>query len=87
MFSTSQGKSKSEFHWELQRRLEENKRLYREHSPFVVFDSPFGKFVASHLGTNPWRVLIPVSFLFILMLRIVFGAHFSEFVLRILGGR
>lgn len=76
-----------DFSKELRRRLEENRRLYGERSPFVIFDSPFGKFVASHLGVNPWKVLIPASFIVVFLLRVVFGSHFSELVLRVLGGR
>ena len=79
--------SMQDFYKELRRRLEENKRLYKEGSPFVVFDSPFGKFVASHLGANPWKVLIPVSALVVLILRLLWGRNFSELVLRILGGK
>lgn len=80
-------KRPDDFGAELRRRLEENKRLYRGGTPFVIFDSPFGRFVASYLGVNPWKVLIPVSFVTVLLIRAVVGMRFPEFVLRILGGR
>lgn len=84
--SKSKGKSEGDFYSELQRRLEENKRLYRGDFPFVVFDSPLGKFVASYLGVNPWKVLIPIAAVVVLFLRLLFGLPFTEFVLRVLGG-
>ena len=76
----------SDFYSDLRRRLEENRKLYRDGSPFVVFNTPFGKFVASYLGVNPWKVLVPLSFLVVIGLRLIIGAGFSEIVLRILGG-
>ncbi len=75
-----------DFYSQLQHRLDENKRLYREGSPFVVFDTRFGRFVASRLGVNPWKVLIPVSAIGVLALRLFLGPQFSESVLRVLGG-
>lgn len=71
---------------ELRRRLEENRRLYRHESPFSVLDTPWARFVAPWLGTNPWKVMVPAAFLLTLVLRLVFGRAFSEVVLRVLGG-
>jgi hypothetical protein len=82
----SNSRSKSNFYKELQRRLEENKRLYRGDSPFVVFDSVLGKFVASYLGVNPWKVLIPFSLVIVIFFRFFLGRTFSELVLKVLGG-
>jgi hypothetical protein len=78
--------SKSSFYLELQRRVEENKRLYRGDFPFVVFDSSFGKFVASRLGVNPWKVIVSVSALLVILVRLILGPGFSDMVLRVLGG-
>jgi hypothetical protein len=77
---------KGNFYEELRRRLEENQRLYRGDFPFVVFDTPFGKFVASYLGVNPWKVLMPISFVVVVFFRVLLGRAFSELVLRVLGG-
>lgn len=76
---------RGDFYSELQRRLEENRKLYRE-TPFVVFEGSFAKFVASNLGVNPWKILVPVSALSVLFLRLVLGERFSDIVLRVLGG-
>lgn len=77
---------KSDLYFELQKRLEENKQLYRESSVFSVLDSSMMRFVASHLGVNPWKVLVPASLLISLFLRLIMGGIYSEIVLRILGG-
>lgn len=77
---------KSEFYEELKRRLEENKRLYKQPSVFTTFDSHLARFVAAYLGVNPWRVLVPLSLLLSLFLRIILGRGYSELVLRVLGG-
>ena len=74
------------FQLELKQRLEENRKLYREPSVFGALDNPVVRFVASYLGVNPWKVLVPVAFLLSLLLRIVFGRGFSEYILIILGG-
>lgn len=76
-----------EFFEELQRRLDENRRLYRDDSPFSVLDVPWARFLAPLLGVNPWKVMVPAAFLIALFLRLVFGQAFSEAVLRVLGGR
>jgi hypothetical protein len=74
------------FYSELARRLQENKRLYREDSPFSKLDTPVMRFVASYLGVNPWKVLVPTAITVVMILRLIFGSKFSEIVLRVLGG-
>lgn len=79
-------RGRGSFYAQLQWRLEENKKLYKEPRSFVVLDSSFGKFVASQLGVNPWKVLVPVAAAVALILRLIFGREFSDFILRVLGG-
>ena len=74
------------FFGELRRRLKENRRLYRDESPFSVLDTPWARFVAPWLGTNPWKVMVPTALILTLVLRLIFGREFSEAVLRVLGG-
>ena len=78
---------KSTFYGELIKRLEENKILYKEASVFTVFNSPFARFAAGYLGVNPWKVIIPISLLITMVLRMVLGLAYSEFILRVMGGR
>jgi len=75
-----------DFFEELKRRLEENRRLYREGSPFRILDTPWARFTAAFLGVNPWKVMVPVALLLTLGLRLIFGRAFSELVLKVLGG-
>lgn len=77
---------RTDFYSELRWRLKENKKLYEQPSAFVIFDSAFGKFIASHLGVNPWKVLIPIAFVVVVFCRFLVGRYFSELVLRVLGG-
>lgn len=73
------------FYSELEKRLHENRRLYRGFG-FGVLDSGWMRFVASYLGVNPWKVFIPVAMTGALIGRLVFGRAFTEYVLRLLGG-
>jgi hypothetical protein len=75
------------FYRELERKLAENKKLYGRTSVFHAMDNPLGRFIASYLGTNPWKVIIPASLLVSVFLRLVLGRQYSELVLRALGGR
>src|SRR3972149_10652422 len=63
---------------ELRRRLVGKRRLYRDESPFSVLDTPWARFVAPWLGTNPWKVMVPTALLLTLVLRLIFGREFSE---------
>lgn len=76
----------SEFNWQLRQRLEENRKLYQSGPQLHIPDTVFARFVASYLGVNPWKVILPGSFFLALILRLVFGAGFSESVLGVLGG-
>lgn len=78
---------RNDYYGELKRRLEENKKLYRETSVFTSFDSQFARFIASYLGVNPWRILVPISLLFSILIRLIFGKGYSEFVLAVFGGK
>jgi len=42
--------------------------------------------VGDWLTVNPWRVLVPVSIIFYVVLRFALGATFRELVLVIFGG-
>lgn len=70
----------------LQKRLEENKKLYGDPG-FLVLDNPLMRFAASYLGVNPWKILVPAAFVLTLAMRLILGPAYSETVLRILGGR
>lgn len=73
-----------DFSDELQRRLDENRKLYGG-SEKKVYD-PVLQLVAGSLGVNPWKVIVPVSIFIVLFLRVFLGPGFSEAVLRVLGG-
>ncbi len=81
----SRQRSEKEFYRELQRRIGENKQLYSE-SSFHLPDSSCMRFVATYLGVNPWKVIIPVAGIIVLLFRVVLGTSFAEFILDILGG-
>lgn len=38
------------------------------------------------MGFNPWRLIVPVSFLLYVLLRVFAGVYFRELVLGIFGG-
>lgn len=82
----SKQRSERAFYRELQHRIRENKRLYRD-SSFQLPDSDFMRFTVTYLGFNPWKVIVPVSAVMVLVLRLLFGVSFSEFILDILGGK
>ena len=75
------------FYKELEKKLAENRKLYAKTSIFQAMDNPLGRFIASYLGTNPWKVIVPASLLVSIFLRLVLGRKYSELVLRALGGK
>lgn len=77
-------KRKWDFSGALLSRLDENRKLYEEQ--LGVSETRGFKFVASSMGVNPWRVIMPVSFGLILLLRLLLGRGFVELVLRVSGG-
>ena len=52
--------SQKDFFSELQKRLDENKRLYKTSSP--LHQSELMRFTASYLGVNPWKVMVACGF-------------------------
>lgn len=74
------------FYKELEKRLAENRKIYGKPSFFRIIDNPLGRFIASYLGSNPWKVMVPVSLFLSIFLRLVLGRQYSELVLRVLGG-
>lgn len=53
----------------------------------VIKDMPFPKVFAAAsvwLGVHPWRFLIPLSFLISLLLKLIFGTSYVNFVLSII---
>lgn len=75
---------RDDLYLELRKRLQENRKLYKgaEYSS----KSRAMRFVASYLGVNPWKVLVPVSLVVVVFMRVLLGKGFSELVLRVLGG-
>jgi hypothetical protein len=41
--------------------------------------------VSFWLGNHPWRILIPLAFIFTLIFHYSFGARYDEFILKIFG--
>jgi hypothetical protein len=37
------------------------------------------------LGNHPWRILIPIAFMFTILLHSLFGKTYDEFILKIFG--
>lgn len=70
-----------EFITELQRRAKEQEA--------VIKDMPFPKVFGAAsvwLGIHPWRFLIPLAFFISIILRLIFGPLYTDFVLSILRG-
>jgi len=41
--------------------------------------------ISSWLGEHPWKILIPIAFIFTLILRSLFEKTYDEFILKIFG--
>lgn len=68
----------NEFLLELERRARENERLIKKSSVAFILSSWFGE--------HPWRILIPIAFLFSIFSRVIFGKTYFESILWIFGG-
>lgn len=68
----------NEFLLELEKRALENERLIKKSSIAFALSLWFGE--------HPWRILIPLAFLFSLILRIATGRAYFELILWIFGG-
>ena len=71
--------NESEFITELQKRAKEQELVIKA----MPFPKVFGA-ASVWLGVHPWRFLIPLAFFISLMLRLIFGTSYVNFVLSIL---
>ncbi|MDO8621453.1 MAG: hypothetical protein Q7R31_04220 [Candidatus Levybacteria bacterium] len=69
-----------EFLKTLEERAQEQEKILRSMFLPKVFLS-----VSSWLGNHPWRILIPLSIIFTLILHFILGKNYSEFILKIFG--
>jgi len=70
-----------EFLLKLQKRAKEQEKLVNS----TIFPSMF-KTVTFWLGSHPWRILIPLAFIFTLIFHGIIGKPYDDLVLRIFGG-
>jgi hypothetical protein len=77
--NSSRGEAK--FLRELENRAHEQRKLVG-----TEILPPWAIGVGEWLVINPWRVLIPFSFVLYLLLRLAGGAYFRDFVLGLFGG-
>ncbi len=70
-----------EFITELQKRAKEQELVIKA----MPFPKVFGA-ASVWLGVHPWRFLIPLAFLISIILRLIFGPFYTDFVLSILRG-
>lgn len=64
------------------KRLQDRAREQEE----IIHKSPFPKifmFVSIWLGKHPWRIIIPLSILITIILRLIFGIDYIDFILSI----
>lgn len=67
-----------EFLLTLQERAREQERAMKA----VPFPTVFS-FVATWLSHHPWRYLIPLAFLVSLLLRLIAGSSYTDFILKL----
>ena len=70
-----------EFLTTLQQRAKEQEKLMND----MVFPKVF-KTVSFWFGNHPWRILIPLAFIFSLTLHGFIGKPYDDLILRIFGG-
>lgn len=68
----------SDFLLELERRARENESLIKKSGTAFMLSLWFGE--------HPWRILIPLAFLFSIFSRVIFGKTYFEGVLFLFGG-
>jgi hypothetical protein len=70
-----------EFLQKLQQRAKEQEKIIND----MVFPGIFTT-VSIWLGNHPWRILIPLAFIFSLIFHAVIGKPYDNLILRIFGG-
>ena len=65
----------------LQQRAKEQEKLMND----TVFPRVF-KAVSFWFGNHPWRILIPLAFIFSIILQGIIGNAYDNLILRIFGG-
>lgn len=71
-----------EFLRKLQERAREQEKLIND----MVFPGLF-KATSIWLGNHPWRLLIPLAFIFTLIFHFTMGVPYDNLILRIFGGK
>jgi hypothetical protein len=69
-----------EFIKTLQERSKEQEKLITSMPLPKVFSS-----VSLWFGNHPWRILIPLSIIITIILHLIFGIRYDEFILKIFG--
>ena len=70
-----------EFLTSLQQRAKEQEKLMND----MIFPGVF-KTVSFWLGNHPWRILIPLAFIFSTLLHGLIGKAYDNLILQIFGG-
>ena len=73
--------SENDFLYKLQQRAREHDQLMRRVPSPIFFN-----WMASRLGENPYRIIIPLAFFLSLMLQLFFGKAYDDSILKIFGG-
>lgn len=74
-------KAENKFIAELEQRAKEQHRLVE-----TEMIPGWAKGLGGWLAVNPWRVLVPSSAILYLVLRILIGTSYREFILGLFGG-
>jgi hypothetical protein len=74
-------KSERSFIQELEQKAKEQQKLAN-----TEMIPEWAKGVGDWLVVNPWRVLIPVAGMSYLVIRMIYGLEFREFILGLFGG-
>jgi hypothetical protein len=72
--------NEQQFLKKLQERAQEQEKIIKGMFLPKLFAS-----ISFWLGNHPWRILIPLAFIFTLIFHGVFGTRYDEFVLKIFG--
>ena len=71
----------SSFIAELEKRAESQKKLVNTE---IIPDWARG--MGDWLATNPWRVVIPIAVILYILIRVIGGVGYREFILGLFGG-
>lgn len=69
-----------EFIRKLQERAKEQEKLIKDMPMHRVFSS-----VSIWFGNHPWRILVPIAIILTIVLHLLYGKPYDDFILKVFG--